>query len=64
MDSIRNVWKQVSVMLDLEEENETKKGLENEEITIDEPVVFKKKPKPRKKTQQQIFDIPAEKKSD
>jgi hypothetical protein len=60
MDAIKQVLKQVSVMLNDEPEPETKEGLEGEEIMIDEPVVQKPKKKPKKKTQKQIFVMPDE----
>jgi len=58
MDAIKQVLKQVAVMLNEEAEPETKEGLEGEEIVIDEPVVQKKPKKIKKKTQAQIFVIP------
>jgi len=61
MDAIKQVLKQVSVMLNEDPEPETKEGLEGEEIMVDEPIVQKKpKKKPKKKTQRQIFVIPEE----
>ena len=60
MDAIKQVLKQVSVLLNEEPEPNTKEGLEGEEIVIDEPVVQKPKKKPKKKTQRQIFVIPDE----
>lgn len=60
MDAIKQVLKQVSVLLNEEPEPDTKEGLEGEEIVIDEPVVQKPKKKPKKKTQRQIFVIPDE----
>jgi len=58
MDAIKQVLKQVSVMLNDEPEPDIKEGMEGEEIMIDEPVVQKPKRKPKKKTQKQIFVIP------
>jgi hypothetical protein len=60
MDAIKQVFKQVSIMLNEDPEPDTKEGMEGEEIVIDEPVVQKPKKKPKKKTQRQIFVIPDE----
>ena len=60
MDAIKQVFKQVAVMLNEESEPDTKEGLEGEQIIVDEPVVQKPKKKPKKKTQRQIFVIPEE----
>jgi hypothetical protein len=58
MDAIKQVLKQVAVMLNEDAEPDTKEGMEGEEIIIDEPVVQPKKKKIKKKTQRQIFVIP------
>lgn len=58
MEGIKQVFKQVAIMLNQEEEHDNKDDL-NDDIIIDEQPI-KKKPKPRKKTQNQIFVIPNE----